>query len=346
MKKIAITALFISLSFALAGQGIPDWLDEDFRRMKFPETVYLTGFVYRIVENGVSETTQQAKIEAQADLVKQVRLMLKSKTQTQSSAQSINGRYEERESFANQTSAEANAEIIGMKTETYLDQKAQLVYAFAYANKYELTGYYKSNLTINIGQIESFVKTATDLEANNEKSKARQQLENARPIFEKIRSAQDLLIAIDANTSIEDLQQTKTESLYNQLTQMQARLAQGVYVYVQSSEDLFGVSVNIVTDKLMGVLAKRGCSFVDDSDQADFILSLSATARKIENGSTSIVFCYGDVTVELYSNSKQKTVYRDEISHKGGSNNYERAGRKAFEDVAALIADKISAWIE
>ena len=342
--RIAVAILFILLSFTLSGQGIPDWLDEDFRRMKFPANVYLTGFVYRVVEKGITAETEQAKLDAQAELVKQVRLMLRSKTQSQSIAQSIDGKYSERESFESRASTEANAEIIGMKTETYFDQKSKLVYAFAYANRYELIGYYKANLSVNLGQIESFVKTAQDLEANREKAKARQQLEMAKPLFSKVRYAQDLLTALDGNATPNDLQQPKTEQLYNTATQLLAKLAQGVYIFVESNENLFGQKVDIVANKVKAELAVNGCSFTDN-ERADFILRITVTTRSSDM-LDGLVFCYADAAIELYDVHKQKTVYSDEIAQKGGSNSKDKAGRRAMNDVATKIAERLKKWVQ
>ena len=344
--KYFILLLTFLCSFTLFGQGTPPtWLDKDFRGMKYPADVYLTGFAERIVEKNISEETQKAKTEAQADLVKQVRAVLQTKTQSGISVQSINGHYDEQESFNQQSISESNAEIVGMKTETYFDQKAKTIYAFAYTNKYELIGYYKSNLSVNLNQIESFVKTAQDLEANGEKAKARQQLELAKPIFSKLRYAQDLLTAIDVNATVEDLQQQKTETLYNSFTQMQAHLAQAVYVYVESKEDLFGQKVDIVANKLKAELATKGCSFVENPAQADFNLKLNVSTR-YSSSEDNLVFCYADTQVELYDTRKQKVVYSDEIAQKGGSVSQDKAARKAMSDVAPQIIGKLKSWIE
>ena len=335
--------MFISLAFF--GQTKPDWIENDSRNDKFPASVFLSGFAQRVVEKGISNETEQAKLDAQADLVKQVRLMLKSKTQSQSSAQSINGKYSERESFDNQSSAEANAEIVGMKTETYFDKKANLVYAFAYANKYEIIGYYKSNLSLNVNQIASFVKTAQDLAANSEKAKARQQLEMAKPLFPKVRYAQDLLTALDGNATPDDLLQPQTEQYYNIVTQLFANLAQGVYVFVESHEDLFGQKVDIVANQLKAELAKSGCSFVETPEQADFKLKINVSTRQ-SSSDANIVFCYADTQVELFDNHKQKAVYNNEIDQKGGGVSQDKAGRKAMSDVVSVISEKLKPWIE
>jgi len=122
-------------------------------------------------------------------------------------------------------------------------------------------------------------------------------------------------------------------------------LAQGVYVYIFGKENLFGKSENIITNKVKADLAHKGCSFVNNAERADFHLKINADVR-LSSQSGEIVFCYADVEVELFDNHKQKTVYGDAFSEKGGSNSQEKAGRKAMENAANKIAEKLNNWIQ
>ena len=348
MKKIVLISCFFFAFLAVFGQGsAPAWLSENVRALRYPEESFYTGFVYYFVEQGKSQQSivENAKTEAQADLVKQIRLRVEAKTQSNIYTQNTKGNYSETESFFSEAKTAADAEITGIKTETYYDEKEKKVYALAYVNKYELIGYYKGNLSLNITQIEGLLQTAKDLETNGEKSKARQQLEAAKPLFAKVRYAQDLMNVFDPNMSSDDLQQQKTETLYNQLVQMQARLAQAVYVFVESTEDLFGTSVDIVANKVKAELAINGCSFVDDNEDADFKLRIRVTTRSSDK-KDNIVFCYADTAIELFDNHKQKVVFSDEIAQKGGSNSLDKAGRTAMANVAATIVEKLSNWVK
>jgi len=347
MKKIAVTVSFILFSLTLLAQERPAWLNDNQRSQKYPSNVYFTGFAYgEILPNkSLQEITQQIKTEAQTDLSKKIRLQVSSKTQTKTEAVSNNGKYSENESFKNQAVTVSNAEIVGMKSETYYDEKAKLIYAFAYANKYELIGYYKSNLSMNINQIESYMNTAKDLETQKEKAKARQQLETAKPLFLKVRYAQDILTAIDPDISSDDLQQSKLESLYNQLTQMQARLEQGVYIMVQSKEDLFGEKVEIAVDKIKGELSRNGCSFTGVDEHTDLVLTITITTRMVGN-TGSMITCAADAQIQLFDMYKQKAIYEDRISETGSSITQEKAGRFALNKLAPAIVEKLLPWVK
>jgi hypothetical protein len=347
MKKIPITILFAMVSLALFGQEKPRWMDDNYKEQQYPSLTYFTGFAYGEIprDKSLQDVTQQMKTEAQADLSKKIRLQISSQSQSSIEAVTTNGKYNENESFLNLASTTSNTEVVGMKTESYHDTKTNLVYAFAYVNKHELMTYFKSNLAMNIVQTESMLQTAQDLEAQKEKTKARQQCEEVKLLFSKLRYAQDMMTAIDAKVSPEDLQQIKIESLYNQLTQMQAQLAQNVYVYVESDEKLFEQNVDIISNKVKAELAVKGCSFVENIKQADFKLTITASTRYSSNDGETM-FCYADVQVKLYDIHKQKMVYSDEITQKSGSSSQDKAGRKAMTDAVPQIAEKIKKWIE
>ena len=346
MKQIVAVILFISVSLTLYGQGVPDWLDEDFRRMKYPDNVYFTGFAYGEVSaaRSLQDATQQLKTEAQADLSRKIRVQITSLSQTATSSTSHNGRYSENETFTGRAAAESSAEIVGVKTESYYDAKTRLVYAFACVNRDELEGYYKSSLGMNLTQVEGLLQTVGSLEAGNEKAKARQQLEAVQSLFAKVRYAQDLLTAVDINATPDDLQQQKTEQLYNTFAQMQARLSQGVYVYVECRESNFSEQTSLVENKLKAELAKMGCSFVNDPLQSDFLLKIKATTH-YNGDNRGISVCRADVSVSLTDTHKAKSIFQDEFSQKGLSTSRVRAGQKALEDAAPVIAQKISSWI-
>jgi len=349
MKRFFLLFLLAITATSVFSQGKPDWVNVDSRNMKYPVSVYFTGFAYGEIppKQTIQDVTNQLITVAQADLIKKIRTQLSAKTQTNVEATSSGSKYNETESFTSQSTAESYADVVGMKTTSYYDAKEKLVYAFAYANRFELLGFYKSSLSMMLNQIENLIKTAKDLEADKEKTKARQQLDDAKPLFAKVRYAQEMLTAIDATTSAEELQQAKTDALYNQLTQMQAKLTQAVLVYVKSNEDLLGKKENIVAEKVKSELALKGCSFKDNANNADFTLRIKVTTRKGDE-TGGFIFVWADASVELIDNHKQKEVYGDNLTEKGGApaSSSEKAGRIAMENVAKKIAEKLTQWIQ
>jgi hypothetical protein len=346
MKQIKIILFLLSVSLALRGQGIPDWLDEGFRRTKYPENVYFTGFAFGEVSGGktLQDVTLQMKTDAQADLSQKIRMQITSHTQSEIAATSANGQYRENESFSSRSVTESSAEVAGVKTESYCDAKKRTVYAFASVKRSELVDYHKSSLAMSLTQAEGMLQTAQNLETAGEKSKARRQCEAVQPVLDKVRATQDFLTALDVHISPDDLQQAKTEALHGLLAQMQAQLAQAVLVYMECSESNFSQPTTLVCNQLKSKLSGRGCSFTDAPAQADFRIQIGVTTRRYGEyqGFTT---CYADVTVHLFDVRKNKSVFQDEFSQKGISTSQETAGRKALEDAAPTIAEKISEWI-
>jgi hypothetical protein len=346
MKQCFFTLCFATCALVLFGQEAPRWLDRTEREQVYPSSAFLTGFVSETLRatDDIAQVQERLKREAQKELSENIRLKIEGATQTGESSLRVNGKEQIVATYDASIRTSSNVEIVGIKTDAYVDHRKNIAYAFAYANKYEVTGYYRANIAMLVQQSESLLHTAEQLEQSGEKAKARKQCEEVIPLLNKVRHAQDLLTVIDATDS-ESLQQAQVETLHNKSTQMLARLAQGVYVYVESSEDLFGAHVDIVSGKVKAELALKGCSFIEDEAQADFRLRLNVSTRPLSSNG-SIVFCYVDATVELYDVRKQKTVYTENLSQKGGSNSQDKAGRKAMTDIAPKISEKIKHWVE
>ena len=203
----------------------------------------------------------------------------------------------------------------------------------------------KNELQVAVSQVENTLKTANDLLNSNEKTRAKSECATALSGVEKVRKIQSELKEMNKNLSSEELQITKSENLYAELTKMQAKLAQGVYVFIENTEDLFGQKVDVVSNKIKADLATNGCSFVDTPEKADFKLKITVSTRK-SSQSDEMVFCFADTQIELYDTHKQKVVFSDEIAQKGASDSLEKAGRKAMTDVAKKVVDNLKNWLK
>jgi len=126
---------------------------------------------------------------------------------------------------------------------------------------------------------------------------------------------------------------------------MQARLAQAVLVYVESNEILFDTYTNLIANRVKADLATRGNSFVDDMEQAHFVLTINANAR-FSSQNYNIAFSFADVEVRLFDNHRNRIVFADEFSERAGANTKINAGRRAMENSANRISQKLNNWLE
>ncbi|MDR1553914.1 MAG: hypothetical protein LBS69_10725 [Prevotellaceae bacterium] len=347
MRRIVSILLCTVFSLTLSGQEKPKWIDEDSRESIFPSKVYFTGFAYRYISSGESlqDAIQYAKTDAQADLAKKIRVLISSKSQSKISAVSVNGQYSENESFLNQASTETSAEVAGIKMESYYDSKTQLVYAFAYADKNELCGYYKAQISFIIQKIEAAINDARQFSEDGNKMKSKKAYETIMPMFGELGFAQSLLIAVEGKES-DEAYIPLSLSLQSQTTQAIASLQTATLIYVESKEMNLGKKVEILAPKLKGELSKIGCSFKPLQSECDYILNINASTRQ-GNSLNDMCFSYLDAEVSLIERTTGKEIYHNNFTDvKGTALDYERAGRKAFENIIPQIVDKLKIIIQ
>ena len=349
MKKHLFAFCLIFSTYITFGQTAPRWIDIQFRNTEYPESQYITGFVYdnlRSDEN-LENASERIRKSAQAMLSESIRINIESQTKSNVKSLIINDGSEQiTDLFEKAVQTTANIEVTGLKVESYIDNNQKIVYALAYTNKSDLIKYYELQVTLNIEQVEGALRTAMRLERNGAKVKARKECEQTIPLLVKIEQAQDILTALDRNVSQQTLQQQRSTELYGNLVESLTRLEQNTYLFIDSKENIFGNQSTIINNQLKSMLALSGCSFTDDESQADFSLTLNAKTRKHGNENAGIVFCYADIIIELINNYTQKCIYKDEFAQKGGALNFENAGQKAFEDAVGVIVEKIKPWIE
>ena len=344
LKSLLLVILLVCSNLVFA-QKDPAWLSESWRSAQYPSTVFLTGFVQdgKNKNESVSEATERVINMARANLSESILASVQSLSDSYSESIMKGDSETLNETFKSQIKVTTDLELNGVKTESYV--KDNFVYGFAYANKYEIIGYYKANLNMQIQQIEGLINTASELESKHEKKKAKDEFVKTLPIFETIKEAQGILSALDKNISEADLKMGKTMNLYNQVIQANVRLSQAIMVYINSNEDNFGESSKAIENGLKAILAENECSFTTNEEEADWKIKINASSREY-NYSNDVYFSYVDAEVELYKAPAEKHVYQNEFTQKGAhSKSYKAAARKAFDDISKQISEKLLNWI-
>ena len=341
--------MFLStVSLALLGQVKPSWTSSAMREVEFPSAAYFSGYTQGNARSGetLEDARQRLLREAQGLLIESIRVTVRSRTESQTVSTRTNRSERIDAVFATKVETDTEVEIAGMNFDTpFVDPQTNVIHAFAWVNRVELSAYHIANMQMNITQAEGLLQTARDLEQNGEKIQARRQCEAAAQLIIKVRQSQDLLTAIDSSISAEGLQLARTEALQNQLLQTYARLAQAMIMHIESVENNFSRSTTLLTNRLRALLVEKDFSFADNTAQADFLLKIEANTRQhgVEHGLT---VCYADVVINLFDVRRNRSVFQDEFSQKGISTTSEAAGRRALEDAAPTIISKISQWIE
>jgi len=346
-KVVLLTLLLSTFSVALLGQGKPRWIQQTERERSFPSKTFFTGYAQGNVrkDESVEDAKNRLLKDALGLLSENIRITVRSQTESRTVSTTTNNVQRFDAVFASDVQTVSDIELVGLRSEPpYYDSETAIIHAFVYVNRHDLASFYKSALAMNIAQAESFMQTAQNLETASDKVQARRQCEVANLSLTEARAAQILLTAIEPSITHSELLFAKTEELHDRLVQMQARLAQAVYVYMKSDESNFSKATTVLGNRLKSELSAKGCSFTDDPTLADFRVFVNATTR--HHGSEfGFIVCYADVAVQLFDVRKDKSVFQDEFSQKGISTSLETAGRKALEDAVPIIVNKISEWI-
>ena len=337
--------MFLSYTFISYSQNDPAWLMEGWRTEQYPINTFITGFAQDGINKNetVTDATERVKNFARANLSESILSSVQSVNESYSESVMAGDKESVSESFKSDIKVSTDLEINGIKIETYV--KNNMVYAFAFANRYEIIGFYKANLNMQVQQIEGFINTAKELEDNHEKNKAKEEYNKTLPVFEEVAKSQGILSAVDKNITEVDLKMQQTMNLYNEVVQANARLAQAILVYFTCDEDMFGEKTNCIENNLKAILAENNCSFTTEEDKADWKIDVQATSREF-NYSNKVYFSYVDAEVKLFKAPSDKHVYQNKFTQKGAhSKSYKDAANKALNEISKPISEKILTWI-
>ncbi len=350
MKTILSLFIFITvISIPNEGnaQKTPNWTKASYRSAKYPAATFITGYAHDIKskDESIADATERIKNMATGNLAKNIITTIKTVSKNHTQSIEYKNNEELKQTFESQTQSETNAQINGIKTLEYHNPKTDHLYAFAYANRYEVIGYYKANINMHLQQIKGFISAAKEFARTSEKIEAEKEYLKTIPLFAKIEYAQGLLLALDKNANESSVKIKESTELRNSVVQALSELKQGIYVHIDVSASLFGTSTDLLENKLKAELAVNKCSFVQEKSKADWLITIIASSRKGSNAH-GLFFSYVDATISLKKAYNNKHVYQDEIKQKGGSGNgFKPAAKKAFESIAPKIAKNLLKWI-
>lgn len=335
MKRFMIFFFILAATNSYAQK--PEWINNYNDYLKGQ---YLAGFA----TNQGNETpafVTDLKASAKSELIESIKVSIASAKELHKSESA--GIYSE--DFTSTTATFANAEINGLKTEYYYDKDTKTGYALAYADKSEVKGYYRANISLLIQKIETAIANAQQFETERNKGKAKKTYEEILPVFDELNFSQSLLIAIGSNDD-DAFQYQKSFDLKSTIIQAISRLQSAIIVYVQSKETNFGQQVNILAPKLKAELSSHGCSFTPSPQKADWTLTIKASTRK-GNIVEGIYFSFLDAEISLVENRTGKEIYSNNFTNlKGGALDFDSAGRKAYDAGLTQITNEIVKSLE
>lgn len=347
MKKYLLIILMLCTLTGFA-QNEPLWVNSAWRQAQYPHDTFLTGFSQDVKTNDetVAKATERVKNLAVGDLAKNVIATIQSVSESYAQSIEYGNNEQLKKTFETQTKAETNAQINGISVDVYYNPKTNYAYAFAHANRNEVIGYYKAQISMHIQQIEGYVATAEAFKQKAEIAKAETEYNKTAPLFAQIEYAQGLLTAVDKNADEASLQIQKSIDLKNKVVQAISDLKQGISVLINYHADMFGTTTYALEDKIKAALSQSSCHFVYEQEQADWIVTINAKARQY-NEMYGTYFAFVDATVNIERGYNQQHVYQNSFEQKGGSAlNFNDAATKAYTEIADKINEQLLKYIK
>mgnify|MGYP003291845379 CR=1 FL=1 len=355
MKNLVHFVSVAVFSFSLLwgeAQNSPTWISANIRELNYSPEVYFSEFTQGNLQEdeSVSSLLERLKVDAKRGAAGNIRTLIESQIEKTDRQVTEGKDFSFFSLYQDYTRQSVQADLVGLKTESYFDEKAKWGYAFAYVKKIELVEYYKAQISLQLQQVENALNVATTATNAGQKMQAKLRCEAALLPITKVEFAQDLLSAI-VPYDVDGLQLDRLTHLKNELFQQLITLEQSVYVFIQCNETNMDKPVKIFEPELKKILSNNQCSFTTDQNQADYIITATASTRPHDGnlafGDGFIKFSLADVNVELYSNYKKMQVYNGEVSQKnnGDGASFESAGRNALKLAASTVWTEIKPWI-
>jgi hypothetical protein len=193
LRHLFICCSFVLLSLPLLAQK-PLWADPSWRLSNRGDQEYFVAFISGFAPDGQDAKELLDKFEEQAKgaVIQQIQVNIE--TTTDLMVANVNA--ETTEAFKSKSVALARADIAGLRTERYHDQKKRELFAIAWVKKAELVFYYRNSVDNLIGKIETKIKEAENLQGKKDKSLALKAYYETMPSFNQLEEAQLILIAL------------------------------------------------------------------------------------------------------------------------------------------------------
>ncbi len=231
-----------------------------------------------------------------------------------------------------------------VKTLTTYDASLKYGSVIAYIDRIEAYYYHKHKIEAVLSKAESSYESAGEYIKTGFKSKAREELESLQKELAKNSGSYDWLAILGKNEEAKMLtdRQSRLESTIKQLL---SDLQYGIKIHLKCSSVIFGDNYSELDQKLKGVLAADGCSFVQNREDADWEIILEATSREYNQtnyGNNKFYFAYVDATFSIYKVITSQQIYENNISVKGGHTlGYKNAAMAAYNDLSSKLGEII-----
>ncbi len=235
-------------------------------------------------------------------------------------------------------------------TATKYDPATREGWAIAYIDKQAAIGFYQGEVYSGLARIESALMIAQNYVTNGFTNKAKETLQAAADELPTLDTNLFWLRLFGQNQALSTSQEEKRNMLEQQLRTEMAALEYSNRICLVCTADLFGAGYPSLQNRVKGMLATQGCTFVDNPTEADWSISITASAREYNAANYNGIVTYStyvDAFVRITKISTQQCVCEDEVSVKGNhTKNYTEASRVAYKDITQEIINLLTTYIQ
>ena len=325
MKRFLAIAFLLIATFISQAQNYPsEWVK------------YTSDEYYHDIES--AQYKQDALDLARSNLAKQIQVKVQEVSRIDK--QVVNGHSSVYYNSIKDFSTEVDMDLA--QTMSYYNDGTGKYYVIVFINKVDACTYYENEIKMLISNINSHITIADNYINTGFKAKAKEELQNTLALFNQVGKPffwlnvfglDDYKIMQYLNTVNSNEQSIKAKL---------ADLEYGTTYCVVCTADNFGKNYPKLQNEIKGELSASGCNFVDDPNQADYVIYIDASSREYNQMSTSggnAYFVYVDAAVSIDKKSTGQRIFEDEISVKGSHTiNYIEAGRDGFKKLSKEIS--------
>ena len=345
MKRLFSILLVVFNVLLAIGQERPMWLSANYRNLKYPQSEYYIAYV--LGEKTGNETIETAmsrlRSDARAELVSQIRVSVNHTNTHRLHSMVSTTDIDESDVYTSISKSQSSIkDIPGLVADVWYDSNLDKIHAFAYVSRSELQRKINKRITSSLAKAELTLDNAKDLIAQGEKTTAEQVLNSALNLFSDIEEDQKLLLAMDETLSAEDLSIPDAMSLYKSYTLQLADLKNGTFISIKGNVDLFGNDNAAFIQRIKGYVTSSNVALTDDDEQADWLITLSGSAREYQSPNASTYFSYVDLDISIVKRVNNRLVCSDRLSQKGGdSRSYQYAAQDAYKQLENKVVEII-----
>ncbi len=341
MKRIYLLLFLVAMTCSVIAQDYPsEW-------NRYTSSRYLYDVQTAYNDRGMSEYDFKNFLAEMARATLSRTLEVRVKDAASMERSSVNGNSNMSYTAVTQFSTDVTLKYV--YTKTYYNTITHEGAAIAYLDKEAACVAYKNEIDLIINRVNNALNTARSYIDTGFKSRAEEELCDVLPYFTKTDDAFFALTFFEASVDINSLR-SRCNALQQAVKQLLADLQHASVIYLDCSADLLGTPYTTLANEVKGVLSKQGCSFTINRNQADWIITIQASARRHDHstyGAVTTYFAYVDAAIIIDKVVTSQRIYHDEVTIKGAhTRDYSAAAREAYKKISNRIGEAIATNIE